>query len=39
MKKKTNNDICKLVIPTEGGNTVDFKSDEKILIIVTLNEV
>jgi len=27
--------ICKLVTPTESGNTVDFKSDEIILIIET----
>ena len=34
-KQKTNYHISKLVTPTESRNTVDFKSDEKILIIET----
>jgi len=33
--KKTNYHICRLVTPTESGNTVDFKSNQKILIIDT----
>jgi len=33
LKKKKNYQICKLVTPTESGNTVNLKSNEKILII------
>jgi len=34
-KQKMNYHISKLVTPTESRNTVNFKSDEKILIIET----
>jgi len=35
LKKNNYHIICKLVTPTESGNTVDFKSNQKILIIDT----